>query len=274
MTAMASGKLALVAGEGLLPVEILKGLIEKGEPPLVYALRQDPSELEMPGISVIHIKELNLVKIFASLTFRRVKRLLLAGYVPKKTIYSDSMDEETSGIVGGLRDRDDHALLGAVIDRVEKLGISVARYDSVVPEMISKMGHIAGPPPMESDLDDVEYGRSILGKLLPLSFGQSLVVSKRAVVAVEAMEGTDQAVMRAGAISRSGIVVKGMRPDQDRRYDIPVVGLDTLRSMSKAGLSCLALEAGNCLILGGSSFSQLSCDLGISVIGVGPCPSS
>lgn len=274
MTPVSSGRLALVAGEGLLPVEILKGLIDRGELPLVYAFRQDPSELEIEGVSVIHIKELNLVKIFASFTVRRVKRLLLAGYVPKKTIYSDSMDDETSSIVGGLRDRDDHALLGAVIDRVEMLGISVVRYDSVIPEMISKMGSIAGPPPMERDPDDVEYGRSVLGKLLPLSFGQSLVVSKRAIVAVEAMEGTDQSIVRAGAISRSGVVVKGMRRDQDRRYDIPVVGLDTLRSMSKAGLSCLALEAGNCLILEGNSFKQLACELGISVIGVEPCPSS
>lgn len=271
---MASGKLALVAGEGLLPVEILDGLIGRGEPPLVYALRQDPSELERPGISVIHLRELNLVKIFASLALRRVKRILLAGYVPKRTIYSDSMDEETSGIVGGLRDRNDHALLGAVIERVEKLGISVVRYDSVVPEMISRMGLIAGPAPMDGDLDDIEYGRSVLGRILPLSFGQSLVVSKRSVVAVEAMEGTDQTVMRAGSISHSGVLIKGMRSDQDRRYDIPVVGLDTLSSMSKAGLSCLALEAGNCLVLGGRSFERLSSELGISVIGVEPCPYS
>lgn len=274
MTAMALGRLALVAGEGLLPVEILKRLVERGDPPLVYAFRDDPSELELPGVSVIHLKELNLVKIFASFTLRRVKRLLLAGYVPKKTIYSDSMDVESSGIVDKLDDRNDHALLGAVIDRVEKLGISVMGYDSIVPEMMSQKGLIAGPEPSDEDLKDVDYGRSVLGKLLPLSFGQSLVVSRRSVVAVEAMEGTDKAILRAGEISNSGVVVKGMRADQDRRYDIPVVGSETLKSMAASELSCLALEVGNCLILGGASFSQLADKLGISVLGVEPCPYS
>lgn len=274
MIPLFSPKLALVAGEGLLPVEILRRLVERGESPLVYGLRQDCSELELPGISVVQFKELNLVRIFASFALRRVKRLVLAGYVPKRNIYNDSMDEETSSILRGLDDRNDHSLLGAVIERLERLGISVMRYDSIVPEMIAPEGRIGGPDPSAKDLRDVDYGRSVLGKLLPLSFGQSIVVSERSVVAVEAMEGTDKTILRAGSICPSGVVIKGLRADQDRRYDIPVVGLDTLKAMARSGLSCLALEAGNCLILGGESFSKAAQELGISVIGVEPCPSS
>ncbi|PIE55063.1 MAG: hypothetical protein CSA35_02960 [Dethiosulfovibrio peptidovorans] len=271
---MGSGKLALVAGEGTLPLFILRNLLARGERPLVYALRADYSELDLPGATLLPVKDVNLVKIFASFALRRVKRVLLAGYVPKTMIYGSSLDREADSLVSGLADRNDHALLGAVIQRLEKLGILVLGYESVVPEMIVPLGTVAGPEPSSADLEDVEYGRKILGRLLPLSFGQSLVVSKCAVVAVEAMEGTDRTIRRAGGIVPSGVLVKGMRSDQDRRFDIPVVGGDTLRVMAEAGLSCMAIEAGNGLIVEREYFVSLANELGISVIGVEPCPSS
>ncbi|MCF4150658.1 UDP-2,3-diacylglucosamine diphosphatase LpxI [Dethiosulfovibrio sp. F2B] len=268
------GNLALVAGDGDLPLVILKNLVASGESPVVYAIRSDWQDIEAYGVSVIPVKDINLVKIFGSFLFRRIKRLLLAGYVSKTVIYDDSADREIKGIVAGLDDRNDHALLGAVIDRVEKLGISVLGYDSILPDMIASEGHIAGPEPSPSDLADVDYGRTVLGRLLPLSFGQSLVVCRRSVVAVEAMEGTDETVRRAGGISGAGVLVKGMRADQDRRYDIPVVGRKTLESMSESGLSCLAVEAGNVLIMDREKLSEAASRLGISVIGVASCPSS
>jgi DUF1009 family protein len=268
------GKLALVAGDGDLPLVILKNLVASGESPVVYAIRSDWQDIEAYGVSVIPVKEINLVKIFGSLVFRRIKRLLLAGYVSKTVIYDDSADREIKGIVAGLDDRNDHALLGAVIDRVEKLGISVLGYDSILPDMIAPEGYIAGPEPSASDLADVDYGRAVLGRLLPLSFGQSLVVCRRSVVAVEAMEGTDETIRRAGGISGAGVLVKGMRADQDRRYDIPVVGTKTLESMVESGLSCLAVESGNVLIMDREKLSKAASRLGISVIGVASCPSS
>ncbi|MCF4113949.1 MULTISPECIES: LpxI family protein [Dethiosulfovibrio] len=268
------GKMALVAGEGDLPLVILKNLVASGETPVVYAIRPDWQDIEAYGLSVIPVKEINLVKIFGSLVFRRIKRLLLAGYVSKTVIYDDSADSEIKGIVAGLDDRNDHALLGAVIDRVEKLGISVLGYDSILPDMIASEGHIAGPEPSASDLADVDYGRAVLGRLLPLSFGQSLVVCRRSVVAVEAMEGTDETITRAGGISGAGVLVKGMRADQDRRYDIPVVGTKTLESMAESGLSCLAVESGNVLIMDREKLSEAASRHGISVIGMASCPSS
>lgn len=268
------GKLALLAGEGELPVAVLKGLKKKGEEPLVYSLgRKNRKRLRALCAAVTDLDEFNLAEIFASLAFCRVKRMLLAGYVPKTIIYGDSLDREASAILDALNDRNDHALIGSIISRTENLGIKVVDYESVVPEMMAHTGHIAGPPPSDSDLKDVEYGRSVLGRILPLSFGQSLVVCGRSVVAVEAMEGTDKMILRAGSISGAGVLVKGMRADQDRRYDIPVVGIGTLESMNKSGLSCLALEAGNCIILNGDSFVSMAENFGISVLGVAPCPS-
>lgn len=256
-------------------MSILENLLKNSEVPLVYSLSQDNRpRLKSKAVKVIDLDDMDLVKTFGSLVFRRVKRIVLAGAVPKKIIFKKSQDQETSGILKSLEDRNDHAVLGAVIDRLESLGIKVLDYESVVPEMMVPFGHIAGPSPKPEDLEDADYGRKILGKLLPLSFGQSIVVYRKSVVAVEAMEGTDQMILRSGGISKGGVLVKGLRPDQDRRYDIPVVGPKTLDSMGKSGLTCMALERGNCIVLDIDAFSKKAHSLGISVLGVEPCPSS
>lgn len=269
---ISKGKLAVVAGGGLLPLEIIKNLKLKGEDPLIYAFRDDWKKLESSGYRVIPVEKINLIKIFASFKLRRVKKLLLAGYVPKKIIYQNgALDKEAAGLVDNLDDCNDHSLLGAIIEKIEGLGISVIGYEDIVPEMMAIRGHIAGPDVNAASLADIEYGRKILSSTLPLSFGQSIVVSGLSVVAVEAMEGTDATIDRAGEISGSGVLIKGMRADQDRRYDIPVVGVPTLEMMKKAGLSCLAIEGENTIILERNLFCKKACEYGITVMGIEPC---
>ena len=109
--------------------------------------------------------------------------------------------------------------------------------------------------------------------MVPLSFGQTVIVNKRSVVAVEAMEGTDATLLRAGSLCKGGTVAKMMRLDQDERYDIPTVGPDTLRHMAQAKLSCLALHAGWTLILEPEEFRSIALKEDISVIGVEVCRS-
>jgi len=104
---------------------------------------------------------------------------------------------------------------------------------------------------------------------LPLSFGQTLAVYRRAVIAVEAMEGTDMTIRRAGDIVGRGVLVKMMREDQDERYDLPTVGPSTLKNMAEAGLACLAVEAGRTIVLCRKEFSRIAREAGIAVWGIG-----
>lgn len=267
------GKLALVAGEGHLPLAIFDGLRHCGEAdPLVYLIGEADEGWQKRGCATKAVKNpLAFGVILAGMRLRGVKRLIMAGQVPKSLIYSrEKMDQETAQLLNQTSDRNDHSLLDSIVKLIEKFGLSVVGYGDVVPHMVAAEGHIAGPLPSQEDLADCAYGWPILQTLLPLSFGQSLVVSSRSVVAVEAMEGTDRMIARAGEVSGSGVVLKALRADQDRRFDLPVVGVATLLGMAAAGLTSLFVEAGNVLILD-DDFADEAMRLGISVQGVTSC---
>ena len=267
-------KLALVAGEGTLPLEILAALKQMhGVQPKVYLLAEDEMPYVQAGIDVQHIKNpMAIAMILTKMRLTGVRHLMMAGSVPKKSIYAkDKLDEGAQKILSDVRDRNDHSLLAGVVKYVEKFGIQVVSYDDVIPELLAGNGHIAGPMPSQGELDDCAYGLDILKRLLPLSFGQSIVVSNRAVVAVEAMEGTDRTIRRAGTLQSRGILIKGMRKDQDRRYDLPVVGPHTLAAMAEAGLSALFIESGSVLLLDKDRFLTDAEHLKISVTGVSAC---
>ena len=267
-------KLALVAGEGSLPLEILAALKDKhGGQPKVYVLAEDVTPYLQAGIDVLHVKNpMAIAMILTKMKLTGVRYLMMAGAVPKKSIYAkEKLDEGAQTILSDVHDRNDHSLLAGVVKYIEKFGIHVVSYDDVIPELLAGEGHIAGPFPTQSEDEDCAYGLNILRQLLPLSFGQSIVVSNRAVVAVEAMEGTDRTIRRAGSLQSHGILIKGMRKDQDRRYDLPVVGPQTLEAMAQAGLSALFIETGSVLLLDKERFITEADHLQISVTGVSAC---
>ncbi len=266
--------LALVAGDGVLPLEILEGIKASGcALPRVFLLAEDSAPYEALGAEVVRFRNpMAIAMILTRMRLSGVRRMMMAGRVPKRGIYSGGcLDRGAREILSDVQDRNDHSLLAGVVRYVEHFGIEVVPYEEVVPQMLAGVGHVAGPAPDEDAVEDCRYGLEVLKVLLPLSFGQSLAVASRAVVAVEAMEGTDEMIRRAGELAGRGVVIKGMRADQDRRYDIPVVGVETLKAMSQAGLRGLFIEAGSVLVLGGRSFRTEAEGLRISVEGVAPC---
>ena len=265
------GKIGLFAGDGELPVEIARRLSGEGNPPVAFSFREDTASLEECTSEVIKVGWLEIGKIVKDLETRGISGLMLAGLVPKKLIYrADLMDDDLRNIISTLSSRDDHAVLGAVVSFFESRGIRVLPYREIVPEMLAREGIIAGRRPLPEEEDDILYGLRIASFLVPMSFGQTVVIKGRSVVSVEAMEGTDAAIERAGAISRGGVVVKMMRPDQDDRFDMPAVGPDTLTAMADNGLTAVALEANRTIIHDKKKFLSLAADLSISVEGLLP----
>lgn len=266
--------MALLAGNGILPVEIYRSIKRSGAPlPQVYLMASDTAPYDDEGIPYQRITNpFAVAMILTKMRFMGIRRLMMAGGVPKKDIYAqEKLDVGAEAILNDVRDCSDHSLLAGAVRYIEKFGIKVVTYDDVIPEMLAPEGHIAGPEPTDGQNDDCEYGLGILKVILPMSFGQSIAVSNRAVVAVEAMEGTDRMISRVASLSRCGILIKGMRADQDRRYDLPVVGVNTLHAMHDAGLSGLFVEAGCVLILGREDFIREADSLGICVTGVPKC---
>ncbi|MDI9388124.1 MAG: UDP-2,3-diacylglucosamine diphosphatase LpxI [Synergistota bacterium] len=269
---------ALVAGGGELPVLIARQASRLGVPLLVYCTGDTAPFASIAGVEAMPLPAggLDMSAALREMIRRGADSVILAGMVPKNLIYAELPDPLLKEVVegGGM---DDHSLLGRVVAAFESAGLEVLPYAALLGDSLAPEGHIAGRPPSAGEMEDVEVGRKVLSAILPLSFGQGVVVARGAVVAVEAMEGTDAMIRRAGDLvneraehgaSPGGVLVKMMRPDQDPRFDVPVVGVDTIRNMKSAGLTCLAVESGRTLLLDADRFRELAGPLGISVVGV------
>lgn len=260
---------AIIAGDGRLPLEIARRLTTRGYPPIVYSFGEHEASLSKFALELIELSSLNLGFVIEDMRRRGVCEIIMAGVVPKTLMYHQGLhDEQLKKLLQSLESRDDHNLLGNIVLTLEKEGFKVIGYREIISDWLAPEGHFAGRLPTNGELEDVEYGKAIAKVLLPLSFGQTLVVHKKAVVAVEAMEGTDAMLLRAGSLAKGGVVIKMMRPDQDERYDLPTVGVRTLQNMLNAGLKCLAVEAGKTVIIKPDEFKRFASDFDISVLGV------
>ncbi|MBQ7543823.1 MAG: UDP-2,3-diacylglucosamine diphosphatase LpxI [Synergistaceae bacterium] len=260
---------ALIAGQGILPVEIARRLRELQPETLILALRDDPEELAPYATRLVKMRSPNLGRGLREIKAFGSDRLIMAGRIPKRIIYCLPLlfDRLTRSVLRKSL-RDDHSLLGAIVSVFEAKGITVIPYWQILPEFIASRGKLSSRSPNEQEQQDVAYGREILRVTLPCSFGQAVCVAGGAVVAVEAMEGTDKMIHRAGELAGRGVVVKMMRTDQDMRYDLPTVGTRTIEAMREAGLSCLAVEAGKTLILEPEKFFALADKYKIAVWGI------
>ena len=272
------GPAALIAGNGALPEETARQMAGSGMDVTVYSfpggaedrfpfLPEDRvlSLLSLPGGD----GKLSLQALLADLRSRGIRSVCMAGLIPKTMMYGAAADSSLLGMLSS-DGNDDHSLLGRIVAAFESFGLQVLPYAEFVRESLAAEGFLAGRAATEQEREDVKYGKRILSVTLPLSFGQAVVVARGAVAAVEAMEGTDEMIRRAGGLlsGAAGAVVKMMRPDQDMRFDLPTVGTGTLRAMAAAGLTCLAVEAERTIILDRPGFASLAESLSIAVEGI------
>lgn len=261
--------IALIAGQGILPVEIARRLREMQPSTLIIALRDDPEALSEYAARLVHMKSPNLGRGLREIKAFGADKVIMAGRIPKRVIYCLSLlfDKITREVLRKSL-RDDHSLLGAVVKAFENEGVEVIPYWQILPEFIAGKGRLSQRSPNEHEMMDIACGQDILRVTLPCSFGQAVCIAGGAVVAIEAMEGTDKMIRRAGELAGRGVVVKMMRTDQDMRYDLPTVGTRTLEAMHEAKLTCLAIEAGKTLILEPEKFFDLADKHRIAVWGI------
>jgi DUF1009 family protein len=260
---------ALIAGEGTLPEEIVSRLFARGEKPIVYAMREDCDALLEYAGEIIPVFKAELAATIKDMASRGIKRVLFAGFVPKTLIYRpEMMDSQARKLVSGLENRDDHSILGGIVAAFESSGFEVIGYMDILCDLLAPSGFIAGRNPSPDELSDIAYGKDIARVVVPLSFGQSVIVNKRSVVAVEAMEGTDATILRSGGLCKRGVLVKMIKPGQDTRFDIPVVGPQTLHLMKRAGLTCLAVHAGRTLVMSPEEFAMSAREYDMAVVGI------
>jgi UDP-2,3-diacylglucosamine hydrolase len=284
----AKGKLGLIAGNGAFPLLLLDAACAQGMEVVVAAIKEETSPLiEKRGAASVHWMSLGELSKLID-TFRRegVSTAIMAGQVKHKQIFSAIRpDWKLAKVLFSLGTRNTDSLIGAVAKVLEEEGIHLISSTSYLEPLLAKAGILTLRPPNDVERGNVDYGRKVARRLAEYDIGQTVVIAESACVAVEAMEGTDATILRAGeimrsagdassgdanpesALSRALTVVKVAKPDQDMRFDVPVIGMKTLETMKQAGATCLAVDSGKCLFLDGDKIIQAADQAGIAIVG-------
>ncbi|MDX8408708.1 MAG: UDP-2,3-diacylglucosamine diphosphatase LpxI [Mariprofundales bacterium] len=263
--------LGLVAGYGCFPLELADKLCHHFCLEIV-AVRSEASP-EIAQFSASKITWLQVGRIQAMIdTFRRagVREVIMAGKVQKLHLFRNFLpDIPTMRALAALPDRRDDTILNGIAGMLAQHDITIISQVKYAQEMLAPIGHLMGPAPNERQQRDIVFGCQHAKGVAALDIGQTVVVQQQAVLAVEAIEGTDEAIRRGGALG-SGLatVAKVAKPDQDLRFDVPAFGVDTLTTMRRNGCDCLAVEAGLTLMLQRDKLAKLADAYGITVMGV------
>ena len=263
-------KLGLVAGNGRFPLLALDAARAQGFDVVVAAIKEETfPEIESHGAAAVYWLSLGeLSKLIDTFKREGVRRAVMAGQVKHKQIFSNiKPDWRLAKLLLSLRTRNTDALLGALAKVLADEGIILENSTSFLQPLLARPGVLTERVPTEQENKDIGYGRAVARHLAQYDIGQTVVVAESACVAVEAMEGTDATIERAGQImaslggtpstlSRALTVVKIAKPGQDMRFDVPVVGVKTIEIMRTAGANCLALDAGKCLLLDGNGIVE------------------
>jgi DUF1009 family protein len=259
-------KLGLIAGNGRFPFLLLDAARAHGEEVIVAALKEE-TDPEMdaraaadPGVRVHWLSLGELSRLIETFQAEGVTRAIMAGQVKHKQMFSSIRpDWRLAKLLLSLRTRNTNMLLGAVAKVLGDEGIELISSTSYLEPLLAKPGVLTARAPNEQELLDIDYGRGVARAIAAHDIGQTVVIAGQACAAVEAMEGTDATILRAGAImqsledeastiQRSLTVVKVAKPKQDLRFDVPVIGVATIQAMCQARATCLALDAGKTLI--------------------------
>jgi len=264
------GRLALIAGNGRFPFLVLDAARDQGIDPLVVAIKEEASpELAQTASEVRWLSLGEVSKLLEILIAERVTRVLLAGQVKHAQLFSSiEPDGLLRRALKGMRRRSTDALIGAFVRMLEGRGIEVVDSTIFLKPLLPDAGPLTGRAPDPSEFADISYGREIAKKIAGLDIGQTIVVADRACLAVEAMEGTDATIERAAKLSngRRLVVVKVSKPGQDMRFDVPVVGLKTIRVMGQATARVLAIDAGKTLLFERERMIKEADQAGIAIV--------
>jgi DUF1009 family protein len=272
-------RLGLIAGNGKFPLLVLDAARAAGYEVVVVAIKEEAfSEIESHGAASVHWLSLGeLSKLIETFQREGIRRAVMAGQVKHKQIFSAIRpDWRLAKLLLSLTTRNTDSLLGAVAKVLAEEGITLENSTWLLEPLLVKAG-ILTRLPSEQERKNIDYGRAVARDLAQHDIGQTVVIAESACLAVEAMEGTDAAIERAGqimkslhgdasALSRDLTVVKIAKPNQDMRFDVPVIGVKTIEVMRGAGATCLALDAGKCLLLDGEKVLDAARAAGIAVV--------
>ncbi len=268
----ASKRIGLVAGYGAFPLELATTLKAEGFAVHVVAIQEEASEaIEDIADSVDWLSVGQIKGLIKAMQKHEVTELIFAGKVRKIHLFRNfKPDLLAAKILLKAKDKKDDSLMLGIVDALADAGITVRSQIEFSQGMMAGVGYLFGPKPTKQQLKDMAFGFPQAKHIAGLDIGQTIVVKEEAVLAVEAIEGTDEAIRRGGALGKKNVtVVKVAKPNQDPRFDVPAMGVGTLETMAASGCNAIGIEAGATLLIERELLADKAKSLGISVVGIG-----
>ena len=267
-------RIGLIAGNGKFPFLALQGARDLGHEVTVVAIKEEAfpelEEVARKAGAALHWVSLGqLGKCIKLLKSAGVSQAVMAGQVRHVKIFSGIVPDFTLlSVLTRLKARNTDALISAVADVMRDEGIELMNSTIFLAPLLARPGVLSARAPDEQERADFEFGYRMADAIAALDIGQTIAVKHKAVVAVEAMEGTDEVIGRAGRLAGQGVrIVKVAKPGQDMRFDVPVIGLATIEAMRAAGASALSIDAERTLVLDGERVFKSADEASIAIVG-------
>ena len=268
-------RVGLIAGNGRFPFLVLDAARGAGHDVTVIAIKEEafPDLAEAaarPPAAALHWVSLGqLGTCIRLLKEAGVTRAVMAGQVKHTKLFADIMPDLTlMGVLARLKERNTDALISGVADVLRDRGIELVDSTTFLAPLLARDGVLTRRAPTEAEQADLEFGYRVADRVAGMDVGQTIAVKSAAVVAVEAMEGTDAVVARAGQLAGAGVrIIKVAKPNQDMRFDVPVVGVATIEAMKAVGADVLSVDAGKTLMIDGDAIIRAADEAGICIVG-------
>ena len=267
-------RIGLIAGNGKFPFLVLEAAKSLGHDVTVVAINDEAyPEIETIAAvgrpSEVHWVSLGqLGRCIEILKDAGIKQALMAGQVKHNKLFSVVPDLTALSVLRKAATKNTDALISAVADVLQDNGIDLIDSTLFLEPLLAREGYLTSRRPTIAQQKDLQFGYEIADAIAGLDIGQTIVVKDRAVVAVEAMEGTDEVIMRASRLAGPGVtVIKVAKPEQDMRFDVPVIGLPTIKTLREALAATLSIDAGRTLILDGSQVFDAADQAGVAMVG-------
>lgn len=263
------GTLGIIAGSGVYPRLLAEGARRAGVEKIVAAAftgETDPTlEQEVELVEWMRIGQLGrLIKFFRS---QNIHDAIMAGQIAPKNLFDLRPDLKALMLLGKLKARNAESIFAAIADELAKVEVNLLPATTFLEDLLAQSGLIAGPKLSPRQEHDVELGWTVAKEIARLDIGQTIVIKNGTIVAIEALEGTNEAIKRGGTLAREGaVMVKVSKPNQDMRFDVPVIGVETVRIAADSGVRVIAVEAGKTLLLEREAVIALANGSNMSVV--------
>jgi len=268
-------KIAIIAGRGLLPKILIDDCQKRGQEFLLFLLDSEQYEIDYSNLNPIILPYGGISEILEIIKSSQIKNLVLVGAVNKPNFTTIKVDKKGALLLSKILTKKilgDNSVLQTVIDFFEKEGLKILTIDQLLSDIVSKEGVLTKLAPNNDDLENIKIATNAIKTMSYLDIGQSVIMAQKQIIAVEALEGTDNLIKRCGELNtefkKDAILVKLKKTGQTKKADLPVIGLDTIKNCHDSGIKGIAIESGATLIINKEQVIKAADELGLFIISI------